>query len=73
MCIILSQIFETGMVTFSLNNPSVNSLNGEFLTQISDTMKHLDKDESVKGVLLTSKFHGKVFSAGLNILDLVNK
>nr|CAB3240651.1 enoyl-CoA delta isomerase 1, mitochondrial-like [Phallusia mammillata] len=64
---------DTGIATVTLSEPPVNSLSGEFLTSISKTMKELSADSSVSGLLITSKFHGKVFSAGLNILEMYNK
>ena len=63
----------SGFVKVVLSKPPVNSLDGEFLTNIADLMKTVDKDDSVNGVILTSQFNGKVFSAGLNILDMVNR
>jgi len=63
----------TGIASFTLSQPPVNSLDGEFLTNIADTMKNLEKDSSVSGILVTSKFHGKVFSSGLNIFDMFDK
>lgn len=63
----------TGVTNLILNHKPVNSLNIEFLTNISDTLKNIEKDDSVRGLVISSKFHGKVFSAGLHIPDLYNR
>ena len=63
----------SGIAHFVLSHKPVNSLNTEYLTNISDTLKNLEKDDSVRGVVISSKFHGKVFSAGLHIPDLYNR
>ncbi|XP_076824510.1 enoyl-CoA delta isomerase 1, mitochondrial-like [Clavelina lepadiformis] len=71
--LLLEQDANTGLATVTLAKAPVNSLDGEFLTSISDTLKKLDADSAVKGILIASKFHGGVYSAGLNILDMFNK
>ncbi|CAK8678957.1 unnamed protein product [Clavelina lepadiformis] len=64
---------ETGLATVTLAKAPVNSLDGEFLTSISNTFKKLENDSAVKGILVASKFHGGVYSAGLHIFDLFNR
>ena len=61
------------MANLVLNQPPVNSLTTEFLTEIADTLKEIEKDENVKALVIASKFHGKVYSAGLHIPDLHNR
>uniref|UniRef100_H2XSH7 Enoyl-CoA delta isomerase 1, mitochondrial n=1 Tax=Ciona intestinalis TaxID=7719 RepID=H2XSH7_CIOIN len=63
----------TGFATVTLSQPPVNSLDKNLLTAITDRFKKLSDDSSVTGAILTSKFDGKVFSAGLNIVDMFQK
>jgi len=64
---------ETGLATLVMSSPPVNSMGTEFLTEFSEAIHNLEGDKSVKGILITSAHHGKVFSAGLNILELYNQ
>uniref|UniRef100_H2YHF4 Enoyl-CoA delta isomerase 1, mitochondrial n=1 Tax=Ciona savignyi TaxID=51511 RepID=H2YHF4_CIOSA len=61
---------QSGIATVKMSQPPVNSLDKNLLTSITDTFKNLEKDSSISGVLLTSKFDGRVFSSGLNITDM---
>jgi len=70
---IIVEEIEPGISSVVLKKPPVNSLNIEFLENFSSTIKSLDKCENVKGILLSTDFHGKVFCAGLDILELENK
>ena len=65
--------FCLGLANVVLNQPPVNSLSEEFLDNISSTFKKIELDNSIRGVILSSAFHGKVFSAGLNIPELCNR
>jgi len=57
----------------TLAQPPVNSLSGDFMSKIAETTNNLGKDSSVTGILISSKFHGKVFSSGLDLHELCNK
>jgi len=47
----------------------VNSMNGELLKQFNETLSNLEKDSSVRAVILTSAFP-RMFSAGLDLFEL---
>lgn len=64
---------ETGLATLLMSSPPVNSMGSGFLAEFSEAMRNLEEDKSVKGILITSAHHGKVFSAGLNILEMYNQ
>ena len=42
------------------------------MKEVKSCFINLNKDDEVKGVLMKTKFHGKVFSAGLDINGLQN-
>lgn len=56
-----------------MNNPPVNSLDSEFLVACTEAIQSVESDNAIKGAIVTSKFDGKVFSAGLNINDMYQK
>merc|ERR1712096_15355 len=62
----------TGIATVILQKPKVNSLDVKFLKDVTNCFLDLEKNDEVKGVLIKTKFHGKVFSAGLDIKGLQN-
>ncbi len=51
-----------------LNNGKVNAINTPLLKDLQNTFAALDKDNSVKGVILAGRPH--VFSAGLDVMGL---
>jgi len=69
----LSGDSNTGLATLTMSSPPVNSMSAEFLAEFVDAMKRCEQDRTVKGILITSAHHGKVFSAGLNILEMYNR
>ena len=56
-----------------LNGAPVNTLDGDMLDAAVKTMRDAEKSSDVRGIILTSNFDGKVFSAGLNIMDMYQK
>lgn len=66
-------LLNTGIATVYFNNPPANLFDREYLTAATNTMKSIDQDESIRGVIMTSKLDGKIFSAGLNIYDMYQK
>jgi len=62
----------TGIATIVLQKAKVNSLDVKFLKEVKSCFINLDEDDEIKGVLMKTKFHGKVFSAGLDINGLQN-
>jgi len=62
----------SGIATVVLQKAKVNSLDVKFLKEVKNCFINLNKDDEVKGVLMKTKFHGKVFSAGLDINGLQN-
>ncbi|KAF4092536.1 hypothetical protein AMELA_G00022070 [Ameiurus melas] len=62
----------TGIAVMKFQNPPVNSMNLEFLTEFSIGLEKLELDKSCRGVILTSA-QPKIFSAGLDILDMYGK
>ncbi|TTY71122.1 Enoyl-CoA delta isomerase 1, mitochondrial [Bagarius yarrelli] len=62
----------TGIAVMRFQNPLVNSLNLDFLTEICISLEKLELDKSCRGVILTSA-QPKIFSAGLDILEMYGK
>ncbi|TYZ64348.1 hypothetical protein PybrP1_012317 [[Pythium] brassicae (nom. inval.)] len=52
-----------------MNRPPVNSLNTALIQELDNTIKTLEQDKSVRGMILASSSQ-KVFSAGLDILEM---
>lgn len=59
---------KTGVAILTLQRPPVNSLNFELLTEIAENLGQLEKNKC-RGLILTSSSN-KVFSAGLDILEM---
>lgn len=55
-----------------MQSPPVNSLSLEFLTDVCIALEKLEMDKSCRGLIVTSS-QPKVFSAGLDILDMYGK
>jgi len=55
----------------SMNKKPVNSLNLEFMQDLTKTLKHLESDPKCEGLILTSALP-KIFSAGLDIHEFHN-
>ncbi|XP_008293728.1 enoyl-CoA delta isomerase 1, mitochondrial [Stegastes partitus] len=62
----------TGVAVMRLQNPPVNSLSLEFITDICINVEKLEMDKSCRGLIITSN-QPKVFSAGLDILEMYGK
>jgi len=52
-----------------LNRPPANSLNLEFLTELTIALEKLENEKSVRGLILTSN-NNKIFCAGLDITEM---
>jgi len=64
---------KTGIATLTLANAPVNSFSRGFLDDVTNEMKTLESNNDVKGILITSQFDGRVFSAGFDILEMYNR
>jgi len=53
-----------------LNNGKVNAINLPLLKDLQQTFDQLDKDDQIKGAILTGRPH--VFSAGLDVMSLAS-
>uniref|UniRef100_A0A672G5S5 Enoyl-CoA delta isomerase 1, mitochondrial n=1 Tax=Salarias fasciatus TaxID=181472 RepID=A0A672G5S5_SALFA len=62
----------TGVAVMHMQRPPVNALGLEFLTEICITVEKLEMDKSCRGLIITSS-QPKVFSAGLDILEMYGK
>ncbi|XP_030590728.1 enoyl-CoA delta isomerase 1, mitochondrial-like [Archocentrus centrarchus] len=62
----------TGVAVMRMQSPPVNSLNLELLTDICIALEKLEMDKSCRGLIITSN-QPKVFSAGLDILEMYGK
>ncbi|XP_078492307.1 enoyl-CoA delta isomerase 1, mitochondrial-like [Ciona intestinalis] len=60
----------SGITTITLSSPPANTLSLELLTNLIEKFRNLEKDDSVKGVLVTSKYNGETFISGLNSYDM---
>jgi len=54
-----------------LNRPKVNAINEELIKSLNDELDKIEKDDSIKGVILTGQ--DGIFSAGLDIVALYDK
>lgn len=59
---------DSGIATVTMKRPPVNSLNLELLTDFSNVLTDLKKNDA-QGMILTS-FSNKVFTAGLDIMEM---
>jgi len=64
---------KTGLASLKLSNAPVNSFSKNFLMSVTADFKSLEANSDVKGILLSSAFEGRVFSAGFDILEMFNK
>ncbi|XP_060757087.1 enoyl-CoA delta isomerase 1, mitochondrial-like isoform X2 [Neoarius graeffei] len=62
----------SGIAVVKFQNPPVNSMSLDFLTEFSISLEKLELDKSCRGVIFTSA-QPKVFSAGLDILEMYGK
>ncbi|MCJ8739679.1 hypothetical protein PDJAM_G00049940 [Pangasius djambal] len=62
----------TGIAVVKFQNPPVNSMSLDFLTELLIGLEKLELDKSCRGVILTSA-QPKIFSAGLDILEMYGK
>jgi 3,2-trans-enoyl-CoA isomerase len=60
---------KNGIVTLSLNRGKVNPLNGDVVEEISNSLKTLEDDSSVKAIIITGQ--GKFFSFGFDVPELL--
>ncbi|XP_032123976.1 enoyl-CoA delta isomerase 1, mitochondrial [Sapajus apella] len=61
-----------GVAVMRLNNPPVNRLSLEFLTELVISLEKLENDKSFRGVIMTSDCPG-VFSAGLDLKEMCGR
>jgi len=59
-----------GFVEVRMNRAPVNSLNGELIQELTNTISMLEEDQNVDGMILASE--QKVFSAGIDITEMLN-
>lgn len=64
--LLISKDDANGFTTLSMNRPKVNTLNREFLTEITEALTKLEEDGS-SGVILTSNLNS--FSGGLELSE----
>ncbi|XP_077415781.1 enoyl-CoA delta isomerase 1, mitochondrial [Vanacampus margaritifer] len=62
----------TGVAVMHMQSPPVNSLSLDFLTEFCISLEKLEMDKSCHGLIITSSVP-KVFSAGLDILEMYGK
>lgn len=62
---------DKGIVVASMSRKPVNSLSLEFLKEIRTALNDLERDDSVRGLILSSSLP-KIFSAGLDINEFCN-
>ncbi|KAI8501060.1 dodecenoyl-CoA isomerase [Branchiostoma belcheri] len=70
--VLVSKDEESGIATVRMNNPPVNSLNPTLMVALRSCFEELEKDKTCRALILTSQ-KPKVFSAGLDILQLYQK
>ena len=62
---------QDGLAEIILDRPKVNALNLELFGELRQAMDTVNKDTSIRGVLIRSA--GTCFSAGLDLLEVVNQ
>lgn len=62
----------TGVAVLTMQSPPVNSLSLDFLTELCINLEKLEMDKACRGLIVTSSLP-KVFSAGLDILEMYGK
>ncbi|KAM9392636.1 enoyl-CoA delta isomerase 1, mitochondrial [Pholidichthys leucotaenia] len=62
----------SGVAVLHMQSPPVNSLSLDFLTELCINVEKLEMDKSCRGLIITSN-QPKVFSAGLDILEMYGK
>ncbi|RVE69034.1 hypothetical protein OJAV_G00073790 [Oryzias javanicus] len=62
----------SGVAVMRMQSPPVNSLSLDFLTEFCISLEKLEMDKSCRGLIITSS-QPKVFSAGLDILEMYGK
>ncbi|KAM4535146.1 enoyl-CoA delta isomerase 1, mitochondrial [Fundulus diaphanus] len=62
----------TGVAVMHMQSPPVNSLSLDFLTELCIGLEKLEMDKGCRGLIITSS-QPKVFSAGLDILEMYGK
>ncbi|XP_036004400.1 enoyl-CoA delta isomerase 1, mitochondrial [Fundulus heteroclitus] len=62
----------TGVAVMHMQSPPVNSLSLDFLTELCIGVEKLEMDKGCRGLIITSS-QPKVFSAGLDILEMYGK
>ncbi|XP_013876930.1 enoyl-CoA delta isomerase 1, mitochondrial [Austrofundulus limnaeus] len=62
----------TGVAVMHMQSPPVNSLSLDFLTEFCISVEKLEMDKGCRGLIITSG-QPKVFSAGLDILEMYGK
>uniref|UniRef100_A0A3B3ZUA3 Enoyl-CoA delta isomerase 1, mitochondrial n=1 Tax=Periophthalmus magnuspinnatus TaxID=409849 RepID=A0A3B3ZUA3_9GOBI len=62
----------TGVAVLSMQSPPVNSLSLDLLTELCINLEKLEMDRACRGLIITSN-QPKVFSAGLDILEMYGK
>ncbi|XP_017294567.1 enoyl-CoA delta isomerase 1, mitochondrial [Kryptolebias marmoratus] len=62
----------TGVAVMHMQSPPVNSLSLDFLTELCISLEKLEMDKGCRGLIVTSSLP-KVFSAGLDILEMYGK
>uniref|UniRef100_T1ILS7 Enoyl-CoA delta isomerase 1, mitochondrial n=1 Tax=Strigamia maritima TaxID=126957 RepID=T1ILS7_STRMM len=60
---------KTGIAEVKMNKAPVNSLNTDFIKQLSQTIKDLENTKGCRGLILTSNVPN-IFSAGLDIMEM---
>uniref|UniRef100_A0A2K6SYA5 Enoyl-CoA delta isomerase 1, mitochondrial n=3 Tax=Saimiri boliviensis TaxID=27679 RepID=A0A2K6SYA5_SAIBB len=61
-----------GVAVMRFNNPPVNTLSLEFLTELVISLEKLENDKSFRGLIITSDRPG-VFSAGLDLREMCGR
>ncbi|MBW1944210.1 MAG: enoyl-CoA hydratase/isomerase family protein [Deltaproteobacteria bacterium] len=60
---------KTGICYLTLNRPKVrNAFNQEMIDELRDALRHIDKDEEIRVLIITGE--GKAFQAGADIAEL---
>ncbi|XP_066238955.1 enoyl-CoA delta isomerase 1, mitochondrial [Saccopteryx leptura] len=61
-----------GIAVMKFNNPPVNSLSLEFLTEFVISLEKLENDKTFRGIIITSNNPG-IFSAGLDLMEMYGR
>lgn len=70
MSILIKLNASKSIATIELNKPPVNSLNTELWQDLTDALRSIESQKSVRGLIIKSVLSRMVFTAGNDLMEL---